>query len=30
MVLHGFIKKTNKTPAKDIKIARDRLKELKS
>lgn len=30
VVLHGFIKKTNKTPAKDIKIARDRLKELKS
>ena len=30
VVLHGFIKKTDKTPAKEINIARDRLKELKS
>ena len=29
VVLHGFIKKTDKTPAKEIKIARERLKELK-
>ena len=29
VVLHGFIKKTGKTPAKEIKIARERLKELK-
>jgi phage-related protein len=29
VVLHGFIKKTDKTPAKEIKIARNRLKELK-
>lgn len=30
VVLHGFIKKTDKTPAKELKIARERLKELKS
>ena len=29
VVLHGFIKKTGKTPAREIKIARERLKELK-
>jgi phage-related protein len=29
VVLHGFIKKTDKTPAKELKIARDRLKEIK-
>ena len=29
VVLHGFIKKTAKTPAKELKIARDRLKEIK-
>ena len=29
VVLHGFIKKTDKTPAREIKIARERLKELK-
>lgn len=29
VVLHGFIKKTDKTPAKELKIARERLKELK-
>ena len=29
VILHGFIKKTDKTPAKELKIARDRLKELK-
>ena len=29
VVLHGFIKKTDKTPPKEIKIARERLKELK-
>ena len=29
VVLHGFIKKTDKTPAKEIRIARERLKELK-
>ncbi len=29
VVLHGFIKKTDKTPAKEIQIARDRLKELR-
>ncbi|WP_296484834.1 type II toxin-antitoxin system RelE/ParE family toxin [Rhodoferax sp.] len=30
VVLHGFIKKTDKTPAKEMAIAHDRLKELKS
>lgn len=29
VILHGFIKKTDKTPAKELKIARERLKELK-
>lgn len=29
VVLHGFVKKTDKTPPKELKIARDRLKELK-
>jgi phage-related protein len=29
VVLHGFIKKTDKTPAKELKIAHDRLKEIK-
>ena len=29
VVLHGFIKKTDKTPPREIKIARERLKELK-
>ncbi len=28
VVLHGFIKKTPKTPAEDLKIARQRLKEV--
>lgn len=28
VVLHGFIKKTDKTPVKELKIARDRMKEL--
>jgi phage-related protein len=30
VVLHGFIKKTVKTLAKELKIARDRFKEFKS
>lgn len=29
IILHGFIKKTQATPAKDIEIARKRLKEIK-
>jgi phage-related protein len=29
VILHGFIKKTDKTPAKELRIARERLKELK-
>jgi phage-related protein len=29
VVLHGFIKKTDQTPVKEMKIARDRLKEIK-
>jgi phage-related protein len=29
VVLHGFIKKTDKTPAKDLHIARERMKGLK-
>jgi phage-related protein len=29
VILHGFVKKTDKTPAKELKIARERLKELK-
>lgn len=28
ILLHGFIKKTQKTPSKDIKLANDRLKNL--
>src|SRR5688500_12823932 len=28
-MLHAFIKKTAKTPARELKIARDRLKEIK-
>ena len=28
VVLHGFIKKTDKTPPNQLKIARDRMKEL--
>ena len=28
LVLHGFIKKTDKTPTNELKIARDRMKEL--
>ena len=28
LVLHAFIKKTNKTPSKEIEIALDRLKEV--
>tara|TARA_R110002110_G_scaffold390102_1_gene602933 strand:- start:444 stop:779 length:336 start_codon:yes stop_codon:yes gene_type:complete len=28
IILHSFIKKTQKTPAKDLKIARDRMKEV--
>lgn len=28
LVLHAFIKKTNKTPSKEIRIAIDRLKEV--
>jgi phage-related protein len=28
VVLHGFIKKTDKTPPKELKIARDRMKEI--
>ena len=29
MILHSFIKKTQKTPKKDLEIARKRLKELR-
>ena len=29
VVLHGFIKKTDKTPPREMKIARDRMKEVK-
>jgi phage-related protein len=29
VVLHGFVKKTDRTPFKELKIARERLKELK-
>lgn len=29
VILHAFIKKTNKTPGKEINIARQRLKEIK-
>jgi phage-related protein len=28
MILHAFIKKTKKTPKKELKIARQRLKEM--
>ena len=30
VVLHAFIKKTQKTPAADLEVARKRLKELSS
>jgi len=30
IALHAFIKKTRKTPAKDLAVARQRLKEMKS
>ncbi len=30
MMLHSFIKKTNKTPRKEIEIAKSRIKEIKS
>ena len=30
IILHSFIKKSQKTPAKELKIARRRLKEVKS
>ena len=30
VILHSFIKKTQKTPAKEIKIARKRMKEVSS
>ncbi len=30
MILHGFIKKTQETPAKELQIARQRLKEVKA
>jgi len=30
MMLHQFVKKTQKTPSKELKIARRRLKELKN
>jgi len=29
IVLHSFVKKTQKTPKKEIKLARQRLKEVK-
>jgi phage-related protein len=29
VILHGFIKKTQKTPLKEVQIARKRLKEVK-
>lgn len=29
VVLHGFVKKTDKTPPKELKTARDRMKEIK-
>ena len=28
ILLHGFIKKTQKTPDKDLSLARERLKEI--
>lgn len=30
VVLHSFVKKTDKIPAKDLTLARNRLKELKN
>lgn len=30
IILHGFIKKTQTTPAKELKIAKKRLKEIKN
>jgi len=30
VLLHGFIKKSQKTPAIDLKTAKDRLKKLKA
>ena len=30
IVLHSFVKKTDKIPAKDLALARNRLKELKN
>ena len=29
IMLHGFVKKTQKTPAKELKLAKQRMKELK-
>ena len=29
-VVHGFVKKTQKTPADDLEIARKRMKEMKA
>ncbi|MCP4270304.1 MAG: hypothetical protein GY777_32810 [Candidatus Brocadiaceae bacterium] len=29
-ILHSFIKKTKKTPQKELKLARKRMKEVKS
>jgi phage-related protein len=28
VILHGFVKKTQKTPAEDLALARKRLKEI--
>jgi phage-related protein len=30
VILHSFIKKTKKTPEKELKLARKRMKEIKS
>jgi phage-related protein len=30
MILHAFVKKSARTPAKELKIARDRMKEMRS
>lgn len=30
IILHGFIKKTQRTPEKELKLARDRLKKVKN
>ena len=30
VILHSFVKKTNKTPASDLELARKRLKEVKA